>query len=191
MYECEREKWRVGGCFYLPLMPSRRLYGEYFCSFLGLTEIGILLHLFNCSCSSSQAKSILNRCLRYSFCFSCCSQSSVSTLLSSGLESNRFLLMLFFDSMAGRKGAGGGFVSISGAIIKFDIMLYFSLCTLCTLFLVLISVFSFFAFYFCCFVCYAFTFDFSLCNFFTLSNTNTHTLTRGLGCFKLSSGKVT
>lgn len=50
--------------------------------------------------------------------------------------------MLFFDSMAGWKGAGGGFVSISGAIIKFDIILFcYALYAL--IFLVLISVFSF------------------------------------------------
>lgn len=125
--DCEGEGGREGGWLvYLLLMPSGRLYGEYFCSFLGLAEIGVLLHLFNCfsSCSSSQGKSILYRCHRYSLSSSCFSQSSVSTLLSLGLESNRFLLMLFFDSMAGWKGAGGGFVSISGAIIKFDIILF-------------------------------------------------------------------
>lgn len=195
-------------CFYLPLRPgSCILYGRVLanlCPCLGLTEIAILHFSSN---SSNSTKSILYRVLTYCNFFSFSSKINVSTLLFSGLLSNRLHLIALTagEPLAGRSGhSRGAFASIGCTITRFDIFFlhYFFL----------VSCFNLgFSFDFLCFSLSACVRVCVLCAFTSLhtflfwcsfalnkhsharTDTQTHTVTVvSRKCLKLSSGgKVT
>lgn len=119
-------------CFYLPLRPgSCILYGRVLanlCPCLGLTEIAILHFSSN---SSNSTKSILYRVLTYCNFFSFSSKINESTLLFSGLLSNRLHLIALTagEPLAGRSGhSRGTFGNIGCTITRFDIFFF------CTIF---------------------------------------------------------
>lgn len=197
-------------CFYLPLRPgSCILYGRVLanlCPCLGLTEIAILHFSSN---SSNSTKSILYRVLTYCNFFSFSSKINESTLLFSGLLSNRLHLIALTagEPLAGRSGhSRGTFGNIGCTITRFDIFffhLFFLSPALIRVFLLIFSVFLSSFLSLCvrvCFVCFHFFTHFSFWCSFALNkhshartDTQTHTVTVvSRKCLKLSSGgKVT